>query len=727
MVFSVILEDNPSQRCYSNTSNNPKKYSPLWGVERQGLKMMLDCSTFLMYQARYYNIQPVHLMKTAVCAIALAGSFLWLSCTTALLMDATALREELGLEKMPTQDDYPDADGVVLLDRQDVEMEIDGNNDLYTLNKVHKIQKLFKNLDTHASVQINLFDGEVLTNIEARTIKPDGANVILRDHDFYTISGEGKGSVLYSDVRKVRFTFPSVEKGCILEYKYTKKTQRGFWYDTWYIQNYLPTLRNEYVLTVPVVLMDRQWGLGWTWRYKSYNYPDLPQPVQSPFKTEGVLERLSKRDKVSFTWSLKNIPPFEEEVNMPPHSLHMSYVRFSLSEWANWDNIAAWYYNKIFDPRLIITDQIKTLAEKLTQESAHESDKIRRIYKYVQGVRYIAIELGAGSLQPATPQLVLERQYGDCKDKSMLLISLLRSAGVTAKPVLVLTASEGVLDPDFPTWNFNHMVVKVETRDHHAYWIDPTVNYCGLGELPWQDEGIDVVVLNEDGTAAIERTPNASCDQNVTTIDVAVKVDPQHETTFKVRMTYKGEKNFRSRALFSDYTEKDLRDYCKELIVDDYLNATILASSFNNIDSLSCDLTLSFDFTVPDALRKQGDLYFLNIDPFKLFTDMSWLAREKRIYPIDLEYPFTVMKRITVNYPHDIFIVRNIPDRIQLSNDDMMYKNGFSSNGEHQLVEDETFSVVQPYIAAQKYSEVRKLFEAVKGRSTEKLIFTERN
>ena len=137
-------------------------------------------------------------MKIVICALALACSLFWLSCTTALLMDASALREELGLVKMPTQDDYPDADGVVLIDRQDVEMEIDGNNDLYTFNRVHKIQKLFKNLDAHASVQINLYDGETLTDIEARTIKPDGSNIALKEHDFYTISGDRKSTRLNS-------------------------------------------------------------------------------------------------------------------------------------------------------------------------------------------------------------------------------------------------------------------------------------------------------------------------------------------------------------------------------------------------------------------------------------------------------------------------------------------------------------------------------------------------
>jgi transglutaminase-like putative cysteine protease len=638
-------------------------------------------------------------------------------------MDAGALREELGLERMPTSEDYPDVDGVVLLDKREIEMNLEGNSDLYTYNKVHKIQKLFRNIESHATVQIPLFEGETITDVRARTIKPDGSNVFLKEQDFYTITGEAKGPVFYSDAKVVRFTFPSVEKGCIIDYEFTKKTQRAFWYDVWEIQNYLPTMKDQYTLTIPLVLMDKQHGLGWTWRYKSYNYPDLPKPVQTP---TNIYERMSNNGKVSFTWTLHDIPAFEQEVNMPPQSLNMAYVKFSLSEWSNWDAVSSWYYQNFFEPQLSSNDEIRHLAKELTKNTTTDVEKIQRISKYVQGIRYVAVDLGPGFLQPSVPQLVLERKYGDCKDKAALLISLLNSLRIKADPVLVLTASEGVLDAEFPTWNFNHMIVKTETRDHTDYWIDPTVNYCQIGQLPWQDEGIDVLVIHTDGTSTIEHTPNASCDQNVTDIDVSVHVDTSHDTHFDVVMTYTGEKNFRNRAFFNDYTPKELREFCKELIVDDFFDATIQSCSFTNSDSLACDLSLSFDFTVPDALKKQGDLYFLNIDPFKLFTDLSWLAKENRIYPIDLEYPYTIRKRISVLYPQDKFIVRNIPDKIQIKNEDLLYVNRFSSSGSFQLVEDETFSVQQPYIPAHKYAELRNLFEAVKSRSTEKLIFTHR-
>ncbi len=687
------------------------------------LKMKRPCSKFSFKRAEVIPLTTgrVAEMKLLPLAILLFCAVLWSSCTTALLMDASALREELGFDKMPTPEDYPDVDGVVLLDKQEVEMTLEGGNELYTYNKIHRIQKLFRNIESHATFQIPLYDGEVLTDISARTIKPNGANVYLKDQDFYTIHGEARGPVLYSDNRVVRCTFPALEKGSIIDIQYTKKTQRAFWYDVWKIQNSMPTLKSEYTITVPVMLMDKQRGLGWTWRYKSYNYPDLPAPVQSPM---NIFERMSNSNAVSFTWTLHNIPAFEEELNMPPASLHMSHVKFSLSEWSNWDAIASWYYRRLFEPQMVLTDDVRSLARDLTKDAASDMEKIQRISKFVEGIRYVAIDLGPGSLQPAMPQTVLDHRYGDCKDKAGLLISMLSAVHIDAEPVLVLTASEGVLDPEFPTWNFNHMIVKARTRSQREYWIDPTVNYCQLGQLPWQDEGISVLTIHANGTASIERTPNASCDQNVTDIEVNVAVDTVNETRFDVTLTYTGERNFKSRAFFSDYSNKELKEFCKELIVDDFLNATIQTCTFTNFDTLSCDLALSFSFTVPGALRKQGDLYFLNIDPFKLFTDLSWLAKDTRIYPIDLEYPYTVRKHINVRYPRDKFVVRNLPEKIQFRNENIFYTDAFVSNDQHRLIEDETFAVEQPYIPAHRYPELRKLFETVKNRSTEKLIFT---
>jgi len=71
----------------------------------------------------------------------------------------------------------------------------------------------------------------------------------------------------------------------------------------------------------------------------------------------------------------------------------------------------------------------------------------------------------------------------------MLMIALLDVQGIDAYPILLKTINEGFTDPNKATMDFNHMIVYADLGDKNTYWIDPTVPFCKLGKLPWQDEG----------------------------------------------------------------------------------------------------------------------------------------------------------------------------------------------------------------------------------------------
>lgn len=228
--------------------------------------------------------------------------------------------------------------------------------------------------------------------------------------------------------------------------------------DVWYIQNSMPTIVNTYTLKVPKILIDRA---NWNWFYKAYNY-NVGDPV---IERQTLGKQTEIEQTQSFTWTLRNIPAFSRESNMPPTENYYAYIKFAPDDWKSWNDLASWYYNKIFLPQYIVSDNVKNVAADQVSGKTTEAEKITSIFNYVKSLRYVAIELGIGGIQPNQPATVLERKFGDCKDKSILLISLLRSAGISAKPVLVLTASSGTLDPAFPNWNFNHMIVKAETKD----------------------------------------------------------------------------------------------------------------------------------------------------------------------------------------------------------------------------------------------------------------------
>ena len=89
-------------------------------------------------------------------------------------------------------------------------------------------------------------------------------------------------------------------------------------------------------------------------------------------------------------------------------------------------------------------------------------------------IRYFSVSLGESSHRPAAPSLVLRRRYGDCKDKSLLLIALLRALGIESHPVLLAVGQPRGLDMALPSPQlFNHVIVQVRLGGQ-VHYLDPT-------------------------------------------------------------------------------------------------------------------------------------------------------------------------------------------------------------------------------------------------------------
>jgi hypothetical protein len=89
-------------------------------------------------------------------------------------------------------------------------------------------------------------------------------------------------------------------------------------------------------------------------------------------------------------------------------------------------------------------------------------------------VRYLGFELGANSHRPHPPEWVLARRFGDCKDKSLLLVALLEGLGLRAEPALVNTRTQAGLDGWLPTpLAFDHVIVRAQVEGREV-WVDPT-------------------------------------------------------------------------------------------------------------------------------------------------------------------------------------------------------------------------------------------------------------
>ena len=148
----------------------------------------------------------------------------------------------------------------------------------------------------------------------------------------------------------------------------------------------------------------------------------------------------------------------------------------------------------------ILSPEITAEAQSLTAGAPDFYTKLKNITEYIQkNIRYFIVVRGIGGMQAHPAADIFRNRYGDCKDKTTLLISMLQAVGIQAFYVPV-DDRRGVVDPDAPSLLGNHMITAIEipanvndprlmaivkANDGKRYLIfDPTNERTPVGNLP---------------------------------------------------------------------------------------------------------------------------------------------------------------------------------------------------------------------------------------------------
>lgn len=140
----------------------------------------------------------------------------------------------------------------------------------------------------------------------------------------------------------------------------------------------------------------------------------------------------------------------------------------------SWRNVGSWYRGLLHSvPR--DDASIKALAKHLTDGAQDDRERLERLVRYVQDrVRYVAVQIGVGGYVPTPPAETVGRQWGDCKDKGLLLVDLLDRVGIEALPALVRLDASKAFDAAFPSAHqFNHLIVAIPEAEVATTPEDP--------------------------------------------------------------------------------------------------------------------------------------------------------------------------------------------------------------------------------------------------------------
>lgn len=208
----------------------------------------------------------------------------------------------------------------------------------------------------------------------------------------------------------------------------------------------------------------------------------VPEDRQVHFKEykDAPKPRIEKRgtNKV-YTWDLVDTKKATYSYNSP--SWYSSYDYIECSEYKNWKEVSDWILQ--INPIVAIQPitPLGQYVERAWKESKGDSyGYLTKVTDFVQNeIRYMGVEVGEYSHRANNPHRVFEQRYGDCKDKSVLLASMLKAKGIGADLVLANTSHEYGLRDRLPSpLHFNHMIVEVNVDGRHQF-IDPTITNQG--------------------------------------------------------------------------------------------------------------------------------------------------------------------------------------------------------------------------------------------------------
>lgn len=276
------------------------------------------------------------------------------------------------------------------------------------------------------------------------------------------------------------------------------------------------------------------------------------------------------------------------------------------STFASWDEFREWYRGAVkgfTEP----DDEIRRLAAELTKGKKTQEDKLRALFEFVaDDIRYVNYVSGEWWL-PNRPQQLLARRQGDCDDKAMLLISLLRAIGVEATEVLVqtrYTAQPRLLKSDkvaIPM--FDHGIAYLPGKNGQpGTWLDATSPESRLGPLPSMDARAVALFVHE-GPAKIVDTPSSSPAEHGVDSLWTIKLDDNGGGELTARETHVGDSAF---ALRMNLKQKDAQKQWLERYLEGQLPAVDVGDSTFDGERKGGAALLTYGARSESFARKEG-------------------------------------------------------------------------------------------------------------------------
>jgi hypothetical protein len=274
----------------------------------------------------------------------------------------------------------------------------------------------------------------------------------------------------------------------------------------------------------------------------------------------------------------------------------------------------------------------------------------------------VGLEFGNHSFEPAKPEEVWKRGFGDCKDRSTLMIALAKSIGIDLKFVMIRTQPHSQLDPNqrlAGLYFFNHAIVY--SPDLKRY-LDPTTIYEDALILPSADRYGDVLVidLQNPQDAKLERLN--LLDTQIQGYSIEIKANRANLSldllSLQIQFTGTNASHVRRRfqeshAQASFLSQYNLPTEIESLKFTDQILNLSFEDSFHHVEALEAE-DETFD---PISLKRDPLLMWIDVQEKQIDDLFFWLKKLRFLIQYAPDLPRQTewyQKAIQLKYAFDL-------------------------------------------------------------------------
>ena len=527
------------------------------------------------------------------------------------------------IENSPGEADYPDAAAVFLKLEDTVEIAPDGSVHAWRNSLTKVLTLMGRETYSNKSFLYNS-DESALTITKGVTVRSTGRVVEVEKDAVNDVTPAFlQGATIYANVLEKVISFPVAGPGSTLELRLEETgtpAKDGSFSGVEYLGADDPVIDAAFTLRYPA---------------------DAPAPRSLAIAGaigDITIEKTSSAGELSF--STKDVPGIVPEENMPPAT--ELYPRVLYSSYATWDQPAAFLADRFF-PHVQVDGPIAERAAEVTAGLTADGDRIRAVFLDVAtNVRNVQLNLGVGGYEPNDASEVLANKYGDTRDKAVLLVSMLRAAGIDAWPAAVaaerVPADRQQLLESVPTLKqFNRLLVAVPDGGGYRF-LDPFLDDAPYGYLRW-GRGNTALVVKDDGSGVRVPVPGFAGDENLARRFMTVVVQPDGAANVHASCELQGYFDRKARMALKDASLSD-----EQKVFDAAANAvssgaTDAAHSHSDLKNLLESVRVQQDMSAPDFAVPQGDMMIVRVPvfPYEFASTGVVPTLSERKFPFD--YP----------------------------------------------------------------------------------------